>query len=119
MHQRVNWPLVLLLSILGVGGVLGALALDDWSREAWSSVLIEAGAALALLSALVLLEQRVVLLLVVTLVLAAIGIWVAVTPSSNAWLRRDPMLGEFLLGVAPFLTGIAAALVWWKLRHVR
>jgi hypothetical protein len=60
MRQRVNWPLVLLLSILGVGGVLGALALDDWTREAWSSVLIEAGAALALLSALVLLEQRIV-----------------------------------------------------------
>lgn len=60
MRQRVNWPLVLLLSILGVGGVLGALALADWSREAWSSVFIEGGAALALLSALVLLEQRIV-----------------------------------------------------------
>lgn len=60
MRQRVNWPLVLLLSILGAAGVLGALALDDWSREGWSSVLIETGAALALLSALVLLEQRIV-----------------------------------------------------------
>lgn len=60
MHQRVNWPLVLLLSILGAGGVIGALALDDWSRDTWSSVLIEAGAALGLLSALVLLEQRIV-----------------------------------------------------------
>ncbi len=66
-----------------------------------------------------LLVLLLVLLLVVTLVLVAIGTWVGVTPSSNAWLGSDPMLGEFLLSVAPFLTGIAAALVWWRLRHLR
>ena len=56
----MNWPLVVVLSVFGLGGIVGALMLDDWSNEAWSSVLIEGGAALALLSALVLLEQRLV-----------------------------------------------------------
>ena len=58
-----------------------------------------------------------VLLLAVTLVLAAVGIWVAVTPGSNRWLGREPMLGEFLLGVAPFITGITALVLWRRLRQ--
>jgi hypothetical protein len=51
-------------------------------------------------------------------VLAAVGTWVAVTPGSNRWLGTDPMLGEFLLGVAPFVTGIAALGVWRRMRDV-
>lgn len=59
-RERINWPVVGLITITG----LGALGLGVWlgnaSPETWSSVFIEIGAAIALLSVLVFLERRVV-----------------------------------------------------------
>ena len=63
------------------------------------------------------MRRLLMLLLATTMVFAAAGIWVAVTPGNNRWLGSDPMLGEFLLGVVPFVTGIAALCVWWRVRQ--
>ena len=59
------------------------------------------------------------LLLVATLVLAALGIWTAVAPGNNRWLGGDPMLGEFVLSVAPLVTAVASLVVWRRLRNRR
>ncbi len=66
-----------------------------------------------------LMQRLLVLLLALTLGLAAVVVWAAAAPGGNRWLGSDPMLGEFLLGVAPFLTGAAAIAVWRRGRHGR
>ena len=63
------------------------------------------------------MRPLLVLLLAATLVLAALGIWIAVAPGNNRWLGSDPMLGEFVLGVAPLVTGVASLVLWRRLRN--
>lgn len=58
--DRLNWPVVGVVSVVGVTAVGVGLRLADWKAEAWSAVLINTGVAIGLVSVLVLLERRVV-----------------------------------------------------------
>lgn len=54
-----NWKLVAGVTALGAAAVLIGVALQDWEGGAWGGVLVEVGAGLALVAAIVFLERRV------------------------------------------------------------
>ena len=59
-RERINWWVVGAATVVGVGAIVVGLSLGDWSTSAWSSVAIEVGSAIGLVSAVVLLERRMV-----------------------------------------------------------
>jgi hypothetical protein len=59
-RERVNWPVVAVVTVAGLTALALGLWLSDWTAEAWSAVFIEIGVAIGLLSVLVFLERRVV-----------------------------------------------------------
>lgn len=56
---RWNWRLVAGVTAIGVAAVLMGVALQAWERGAWGGVLVEVGAGLGLVAAIVYLERRV------------------------------------------------------------
>jgi hypothetical protein len=60
MSDRVNWRFAGMFLVLGLGLVGAGLALDEFSRDAWSSLFIDIGVAIALVAVLVKIEQTVV-----------------------------------------------------------
>jgi hypothetical protein len=60
VRERINWPVVAAVTITGLGALAIGLWLGDATAETWSSVFIEIGVAVGLLSVLVVLERRVV-----------------------------------------------------------
>lgn len=59
-QERINWWVVGLATMAGLAAMVLGLWLGDWSKESWSAVAIEVGAAIGLVSAIVLLERHVV-----------------------------------------------------------
>ncbi|MDF1597862.1 MAG: hypothetical protein P1T08_17415 [Acidimicrobiia bacterium] len=59
-RERINWPLVTAVTVAGLAALGAGLWLGKGTADAWSSVLIELGAAIGLASVLVFLERRVV-----------------------------------------------------------
>lgn len=60
LQPRVNWPIAIPLTLLGLVCLWLALELDENAGDVRSSILVEVGVALCLLSGLALLERRVV-----------------------------------------------------------
>lgn len=59
MKERLNWWVAIPVTAVGGGAVIAALYMEKWSDQAVSSMLLEFGAALGLVVALVLIEPRV------------------------------------------------------------
>lgn len=59
-QRRLNLPVVLGATIVGLAAIGLGLHFGGWTRDAWSAVLIEAGAAIGLVSSIVVLERRMV-----------------------------------------------------------
>lgn len=57
-ETRWNWKLVAGVTVAGASGVLVGAWLQDWTSDAWGGVLVEVGAGLGLVAAIVFLERR-------------------------------------------------------------
>ena len=60
VDEKINWPLVLLLTGFGVITAIGGLAVADFDRSAFSGLLIEIGAGVGLVATVVLIERRLI-----------------------------------------------------------
>ena len=60
MNEKINWWLVIVLSVIGVAAIVWGLALEDYASGAFSGLLIEIGAGVGLIGAVVLLERQLV-----------------------------------------------------------
>lgn len=60
VRERVNWVIAVPTTLVGVGLATWGLALGDFTSSAFSSLLINAGTAVALIAVLVIVQRRVV-----------------------------------------------------------